>query len=267
MSKRGPVRYLILTILAGALLFVLGCTTSGGNNSNDITGSGVLETRKVEYADFTGLSLSQGFQAYITQADSFSVGLTMDDNMYDYLDIEQTEDKLHINLKGGSYRDFTAKVNITMPELHSLELTAAATAELTDFRVEDPLELDLSASSIVVFSNVRAGSVHCLASSSSILFGRIEMDDASFEIVASSTIQLQGSANTMSLDVISASVANLAELEVVDMNIEVTAASRGTVNVSGTLDLGVHSNSYLNYLGSPDLGNYDVTGGSVVEKG
>jgi Putative auto-transporter adhesin, head GIN domain len=264
MSKRGPVRYLILTILVGVLLFVLGCSASG---DNDITGSGVLETRKVEYADFTQLALSQGFQAYITQADSFSVGLTMDDNMYDYLDIKQMEGKLYIGLKGGSYRDFTAKVNITMPELDSLELTAASTAELTDFRMEDPLGLELRASSIVVFSNVQAGSVQCMASGSSIVFGRIEMEDASFEIVASSTAQLQGSAKTMSLDVISASVANLAEFDVVDMNIEVTAASRGTVNVSGTLDLGVHSNSYLKYLGSPDIGEHDVTGGSVVEKG
>jgi hypothetical protein len=266
MLTRRLSLYLILTILVVALLLALGCSASG-EDSNDITGSGVLETRQFDYADFTQLALSQGFQANVNQADSFSVSLTMDDNMYDYLDMKQTEGKLYIRLEGGSYREYTAKVNITMPELRGLELSASSAAVVTDFLIEGPLDLDAQASSTIMFSDVQAASVRCRASSSSMVFGRIDMDDGDFTVVASSALQLEGSAESVSLDVTSSSSVNLAKFDVVDMSIELSAASSGIVNVSGRLDLGVHAVSYLQYFGDPIIGDYDVSTGSRVERG
>jgi len=266
MLTRRLSLYLTLTILVAALLLALGCSASG-EDRDDITGSGVLETRQFDYADFTQLALSQGFQANVNQADSFSVSLTMDDNMYDYLDMKQTEGKLYINLEGGSYRDYTAKVNISMPELRGLELSASSAAVLTDFLIEGPLDLEAEASSTIVFSNVQAASVRCRASSSSMVFGRVDMDDGNFSVVASSAVQLEGSAESVSLDVTSSSAANLAKFDVVDMSIELSAGSSGTVNVSGRLDLSVHAVSYLQYFGDPIIGDYDVSTGSRVERG
>ena len=69
----------------------------------------------------------------------------------------------------------------------------------------------------------------------------------------------------MSLDVAADSTIDLSEFYVEDMGIDIAATSDGTINVSRNLDLSVHAGSYLKYLGDPVIGEYIVSGGSLVD--
>jgi hypothetical protein len=258
--------YLILAIIVGLMMLVMGCVVGNGNN-NDITGSGNLESRDMNYTDFSKIVLSQGFVANISQNDTFSINITMDDNLYDHLDARQLGDTLHLGLRGGSYRDYTAKVAISMPELNDLELSSASRAEIIGFGSIDSLDLTASSASQIILTDLEISNLKCLISSASRVFGSVNIQDGDFLVSSASIIQLEGSAKILSLDVSSASVINLANLDVVDMDITLTSASNATINVSGILNLGVHASSYLMYLGDPTIGNYDVSGSSEVDHG
>ena len=69
----------ILIIVISTLLITSGCAI--------ITGSGDLATREFEYFDFTKVEIGYAFEAEISQDDSFMVKVTLDDNLYEYLDI------------------------------------------------------------------------------------------------------------------------------------------------------------------------------------
>lgn len=238
--------FIIIAIILGLIVSITGCATANGNN-NDITGSGSLETRTMNYAGFSEIVLSQGFDASISQDDSFSVETTLDDNLYNYLDIEQNNDTLHIGFKSGSFREYTAKVIISMPELNSLELSSAARAEIIDFDPMDSLDLE--------------------ASSASRVFGKVNIQNGNFLVSSASKIQLEGSAEVLTLNVSSASAIYLDNFDVVDMDIELSGASYGIINVNGILNLGVHASSHLTYLGDPTITSYNVSGLSSVDHG
>ena len=265
MLLKRLTHYSILALSVVLLTFIIGCDTY--YNDNDITGSGNLETRQMDYTDFSNIVLSQGFDAIISQDDSFSVETTLDDNLYDYLDIQQLGDTLQIGFQSGSYRNYTAKVAITIPELNSLKLSSAARAEIVDFDTIDSLNLEASSASQITIADLEISNLQCQVSSASRVFGSVNIQNGNFLVSSASKIQLEGSAEVLSLDVSSASAINLANLDVVDMDIEISGASNGTINVSGTLDLGVHAASHLTYRGDPIIGSYNVSGGSSVDHG
>jgi hypothetical protein len=187
--------------------------------------------------------------------------------LYDYLDIRQLGDTLQISFQSGSYRNYTANVAITIPELNSLKLSSAARAEIIGFGSMDSLDLEASSASQITITDLEIRNLQCQVSSASKLFGNVDIQDGNFLVSSASKIQLEGSAKVLSLDVSSASAINLANFDVVDMDIEISGASNGTINVSGTLDLGVHAASNLTYLGDPTIRGYSVSGGSSVDRG
>ena len=73
-------------IRSGALLCVTlaGCNLDSTNPSN-ITGSGALVTLTDSSSAFTGLSASHAFQLTVTHSPEYSIAITVDDNIQEYL--------------------------------------------------------------------------------------------------------------------------------------------------------------------------------------
>ena len=64
-----------MTILLTSAL-MLGCEFT-------VTGSGDLDTREMDFDDFTRIEARQGFQVEVIRSDSYSVVITADDNLFD----------------------------------------------------------------------------------------------------------------------------------------------------------------------------------------
>jgi hypothetical protein len=196
----------------------------------DIAGSGTLVTQEKNFSDFTIIRARMGFQVEITQSSSYSVKITADDNLINDVEISKQGETLYIGLKTrmmGEYRSVTLKAEITMTDLSELYLSSGTTATAKEFHLSHDIELTLSSGS-------------CL--------------------------EMEGSANDLTIDASSGSTLNLSEFRVHNADVELSSGSSATINLDGRLDADLSSGSTLYYIGDPTLGDIETTSDSTVEK-
>ena len=215
-KHRIPVLLIVTTILAGC-----GVLTP-------LTGSGIVVTQEEAITGFDKLDVSNGFIVDISQGDTFSVIIRVDDNLVERLQVVKEGNILKIGLKPGRiYRleDATLEADVTMPALTKADL---------------------------------AGGGH--------LVGNVEIGDVIFNLSAGSHVTLSGSAGDITVDANGGSHAKLADLAVVDANVEARSGSHVTVNPSGRLDAVARGGSHVKYLGSPSLGTMDADVSSSIQQ-
>ncbi len=211
-----------------------------------IQGSGTLVTEEFDLSGFDMVDVSHAARVTISQGDTFSVVVSIDDNVLEYLQVEKQGSTLKIGLDPRhNYRDTRATAEVTMPELTGLALSGASRGTIGGFKSSRDLNVD--------------------ASGASRLSGDIEAGDARFELSGASRVTLTGSAEDLVIGASGGSTVDLADFLVADANVEASGASDVTVNASGRLDVDASSGSRVTYLGSPTLGTIDSSSGSSVE--
>ena len=253
-----------IILMAAILLVILlvpGCFGS-------MTGSGNLETQEFNYSDFTRVEVGNAFEVEVVPSSSFSIVITADDNIFDYLNVSKSGETLRIWLRSGyHYRNYTARAEITMPELYRLELSGATSGNIGGFSSAHDFILGLSGASSLNISDMTAGDIRFDLSGASSLNGSITADgNARFEVSGASSVTLSGSANDLNADVSGASHLGLDNFPVDNANIELSGASNGTINLDGTLNADLSGASHLYYIGEPTMGDIDRSGGASISK-
>jgi hypothetical protein len=261
MTLKRIAHYLLALVLIVTVL-----ATISGCIGPRVTGSGNLETREMDYSDFTRLDVGSLFQVTVTRADSFSVSLTLDDNLYDYLVIRRSGSTLQLRLKWGTYLHATLKATITMPDLRALDLSGASRGDVSGFSSSESLAIDVSGASSLYIDDVTAGKTNFDISGASRVSGSMETADANLNISGASTVELDGTADDITVDASGASSVKLADFAVTDASVELSGASNATVNASGELNIDLSGASTLHYLGSPTLRRVDVSGASTIQQ-
>ena len=210
-----------------------------------MSGSGTLVTEEFTLTGFDKVDVSHGFAVDISQGDTFSVVVSIDDNLVQYLRVEKQGSTLKVGLDPGrNYRDTLATAEVTMPELAGLEQSGGTRGAVSGFRSTKALDVDVSGGSR--------------------LSGEIEAGDVGFDASGGSRVTLTGSAEDIVIDAAGASRVDLAGFSVVNANVEASGASKVTVNASGRLDADASGASEITYLGSPALGTIDSSSDSSV---
>jgi hypothetical protein len=227
-----------------------------------------LATEEEGLSDFTVVAVGWAFEVDITQSSSYSIKITADDNMFDYIKVSKTLNKLRIRLKAGyNYQFVTLRAEITMPELHELDLSGATSGTVDGFSSSHALVLTISGASSLDIVDVSAGDVEIdLSGASNLNGGLTGSGNAQFSVSGASSIELAGAANDLLLDASGASVVDLSDFPTHNVDVDLSGASRGTVNLDGRLDADLSGGSNLKYIGEPTLGNIQTSGGSTVEK-
>ncbi len=234
----------------------------------DIIGSGNLVTEGMDFSDFTIVEVGTAFEVEIAQSSSYSVDITADDNLFDYIRVSKTGDKLEILLKSGySYHSVTLRAEITMPELYELELSGATSGTVEGFSSAHKFVLDISGASSLDLVDMSAGDIEIdLSGASTVNGGITSSGDARFTLSGSSTIELEGAANDMRINAGGASHLELSDFPVHNANVNLSGASHTTLNLDGRLDANLSESSHLLYTGEPTLGDIDTSGGSTVRE-
>ena len=247
----------IVAILLMSLLLV-GC--QGGER-----GSGKLVTESYDYNKFTDINAASAFRIDITRSDSYSVQLTVDDNLLEYVEISQEGETLEISLKDVTLIwPVTMEAKITMPELSELVISEATKCVISDFISTKNLDIELLGASSLDLVDISAGDVQFTVSDASRVIGDIAADGTEFNIDGASAVRLGGSANDMIVNADGASHAELTDFKVENANIKFTGASTGTINVFGKLDADLSGASTLTYLGVPAMGSISTSGASTL---
>jgi hypothetical protein len=216
---------IILIIVVGAgstALFLSGLLPAGR-----VVGSGTLVTDEKDFRDFTAISVGYGFNVKILQSSSYSVSITTDDNMAQYVKVSKTGTTLTIGLKSGSYQSITLKAEITLPELHGLELSGGTRGQVNDFTFSHEFSLELS---------------------------------------GGSRIEIEGEGTDLVIDASGGSQLDLEAFPVRHAEVNLSGGSRATIRLDGRLDADLSGGSVLLYIGAPTMGDIHTSGGSTISR-
>ena len=238
-----------LKYLAIPIILII-CTTIGCfiniSSPNTITGSGNVVTIEKNFIDFTKIDIANAFKATITQGDSFSIVLRVDDNIENYLNAIKQGNTFKIYLdRGYSYQNVTLEADITLPDLEDLNLSGASEATIFNFDFEHAFEANLSGASIVI-TTMNTGNVDLNLSGASLI--TLEGDGEDLDINASGT-----------------STSELDNFIAINADVVLSGASQATINISGILNANLSGASRLYYYGNPTMGNITITGGSTMQ--
>lgn len=196
--------------------------------SNTQIGSGHLVTQQENYAGFTAVSLGYGFRFTIVQSSTYSVNLTIDDNLVNYVRFSQSGNTLSVGLAPGHlYPSTSAQVRITMPDLTRLDISGGSSGTAVGFT-----------------------SSHDFAATAS----------------GGSSMTIRGAARNISIDGSGGSRLDLSGFKVTNAQVNLSGGSGATVDLNGTLDATLSGGSNLSYIGNPTLGNINTSGFSTITK-
>ncbi len=249
---------LIVIIVVGAVVatgaFLWWWWRGAFEPSGLIAGSGNVITEDKDFSDFQIVKVGWAFEVEITQASLYSVNVTADDNLFDYIEVSRTDHTLTIGLKSGyNYRPqwpwtrLTLKAEITMPDLYELQLSGATRGTVEGFSSSHKFILDLSGASSLTGDFTTS-------------------EDAQFTVSGASTAELEGAANNLTISASGASHLELPDFPVYNADVTLSGASRATVNLDGRLDADVNGASQLFYIGNPTMGDVNTSGASTVGK-
>ncbi|HEY31798.1 MAG TPA: DUF2807 domain-containing protein [Dehalococcoidia bacterium] len=252
--KRMITLAVVVVITAGLLT---GCTI--------VTGSGILVTEDMDFSDFTRVEVGHAFEVEIVQSDQYSVSITADDNLFEYIRVSQQGSTLKIGVRPTvMFRSATYRAEITMPQLCSLELSGATEGTVSGFESVEDLDIEVSGASSLDIEDMVAGDMAFDISGASTVVGEVTAGDTRFDISGASTVRLRGSADDIVLDLSGASHVEMVEFPVNSADVDFSGASSGTVHVDGRLDVELSGASSLTYLGDATLVDVDISGASSL---
>ncbi len=252
-----------LAVLAAALAFS-GCTMYP-----PITGSGVLVEGKADFQGFSVLKAEHAFQVTVVADEAWSVTVTVDDNILEYLRLEAEGNALRIGLDPWhSYRDATLKALVTMPQLEGVELSGASSLTVVGgdaFPRLRRFQADVGGASSLLMPAVAADTLELELSGASAASLGLRSGAARFAVSGASHLAAGGGAGAVAAEVSGASEADLKALFGGDGDLRISGASRVWVNLSGLVDAEVSGGSTLYYRGGLSWGRLEITGSSQLE--
>ena len=264
--KQRAISTPILVIILGAVLLV------GGLGALYFSGYSPFRrvvTEQKDFRDFTTVKVGSAFRVEVTQSSSYSISITADSNVMDDIEVFKTGEALTIRVKPGIViQATTLRAEVTMPDLHGLGLSGATRGTVDGFSSTHILVIEVSGASSLDLIDMSAGEVEAEVSGASDLEGAIVgSGDAQFVVSGASSIKLDGEANNLGVDECSGgSSMDLSNFPVTNARVDLSGASRGTVNLDGRLDANISGASRLEYIGDPTMGDINISGSSSIGK-
>jgi hypothetical protein len=229
--------------------------------------SGNLQTQDYNFEKFSRVEVGSAFEFEITRADTYSIAITADDNLFEHIQVDKSGDTLKISCKTlAIIGPVTLKVTITMPQLNDLNISGASHGAVSGFSTTDDTEFTVSGASRLTLAEMALGDVAFDVSEASQATGTLTAKKLDLRVSGASEAELSGAATDVTVEASGASRVHLDGLAVNNANVNLSGASTGTVNLSGRLDAEVTGASRLEYIGTPTMGNIETSGASTLSK-
>lgn len=212
------------------------------NENDDIPPRGET-TRTYDFRNFDELEVSDAIRVHVIAGSAFSVEATGERNDLDDLNIFVQDGKLTARYNNSWRKRQRMDIDITMPDLASVDFSGAVDAEINDFVNLPSIEIELSGASQCDFE----GSGTTLK----------------FDIAGASQLNAFGKMKFLDGEASGASQLNAFELETEESDLDVSGASDAKVWVTRLLDVKASGASAVRYRGNPKV-EKEVTGGSSV---
>jgi hypothetical protein len=251
LERTVSMKKAIMLPLILMLSLSIACSVAGLDfiDSERISGSGDLVELHQDFTDFDSLDIGSAFDVEVNQGSSYSVVIRIDDNLEDYLDVEQRGGEVRIGLDPNNnyaYDTITIEVEITMPELMAIDISGASRAVLSGFSSNSDVQVDVSGASRLR-GDIAAGSVR-------------------MDVSGAGNVELSGSGSDLDIEASGGSSIDLTDFPVGDTSVNASGASLVAVNTNGTLNVDASGASRVEYLGDPTLGSIELSGASTIDE-
>ncbi len=232
---------------------------------------GNVSNQKIILSGFTRVEVEGNFKVDIAQAENFSVMVSSDNALADYISVTRDGETLRISLHPRhTFTDFTLNVKVleakvTMPTLSGLRLSGASQATVRGFKSSSELAIDLSGASSLGVESVQAGNLKLDISGSSHMNGNLSAADIALAISGASGATISGSARNLALTASGATRTDLLGISLQDANVHLSGASEARINLKGRLDIVLADASIFYFQGNPTVGNTTVSGASTIK--
>jgi putative autotransporter adhesin-like protein len=232
-----------LLVLVAAMLALSGCGSARVGRS----ASGTTASKRIEATGASRLDVAYGFDVLVRFGQPEAVTVTYDDNLADLLDVRVDDSTLRIQLKPNTSIENrpTLRAEVTMSRLEEIRAAGACTVTVAD--------------------TVPTSGLRLLISGSSRVDAELGLDEAEATVSGASRLKLTGRANTLRAAGSGASNLELTGLKLEDLDITLSGASHGSVQVDRTIAAQVSGASTLTYTGTPQFIKRDTSGASSIQ--
>ncbi|MFT7591245.1 MAG: hypothetical protein ACI9UJ_001168 [bacterium] len=237
---------IILTVFSLTGLTLTSCSRDGICTKGD----GNKETVTVRLDDFNALDLGESGVVTITQGDVQNVTVTGDGNIIDLLETDVRNGVWTVELENGCYRDYDLKIDITIPDLHSIFLSGSGKIYVNAFDKQPNLDISISGSGKVElerFQDTRNLDVRISGSGDVIGYDN-------FDMLRNLDVRISGSGNY-----------DAYAIETENADIKISGSGDCYTTVNNALDVNISGSGRVRYKGSPTV-KKSISGSGSVRK-
>lgn len=243
--KKAPQYALILLSCA---VVIGSCDDIGGQR---VHGNGNVKTEDRNVSNFKNVDVSGAATVLVSQGDRASVRIEADENLMQYIEVNQEGDKIIVKERPGFHllpaNKDRIKVYVTAPVYNSIEASGACDI-VTQNKLSNSENLDVRVSG--------AGNIRM----------ELEAPRLAAEVSGSGSINLKGETKDVNIELTGAGDAHCFDLKSENAKVEVTGAGSAEVYASVRLDVEVSGVGSVKYKGNASLGDKEVSGAGSVQK-
>jgi len=215
-----------------------------------IQGSGNIVESQYTFTDFTSVNASHTCDVTIVKGDTFSIVVSVDDNIVPHLETYVSGNTLNIDLESGySYNNIDFKATVVMPQLSYINISGASEASVSGFENSGDFQATISGASKTNIDFISSQKILCDVSGASKL-----------------TITSLSSSGDINIECSGASKCDLRNISADNGTVDISGASTAYVYVSGSLSGEVSGASELYYSGTPATSSIDISGASEMTR-
>lgn len=239
-----------ITLLLFLFLFMASCHF--GFNNREVSGNGNVEERNLNMSDnFDAVKASEGWEVILKKGDEISASASLDSNLYEYLDVHVSGNRLIIETKDDAQikRATSKKIYVTFTEeLNELRASSAATITSESILTGERISLDVSS----------AGTINT----------EIAVRSVKTDASSAGQINIKGIAERFEGDASSAGRINASELKCEDAQTDASSAGYVGIYTSKSIHAEASSGGSVEYWGDPKEVNApkSSSGGSVSKR-
>ena len=235
----------IIIVLISFAIILSSCEFMGGKR---VTGNGVTTTQQRNLGNFSGVEVSGPMKVYISQNPASSVKIESDENLLEYIEIENHGDVLEISTRRGYNLRPRAGIKIYITAASFDKLAVTGSGELkTQTKISNDEDVDVSVTG--------SGDVV------------LDMDAPAInaEITGSGAITINGATRNFSTEVTGSGEVHAFDLLSESTNVEISGSGDVEVFASKQLKISIAGSGDVRYKGNPSVSK-SVAGSGNIRK-
>lgn len=214
-----------------------------------VRGDGNIKTEDRSVSSFKNVDVSGAAKVFVSQGDQPSVKIEGDENLLQYIEVNQEGDKIVVRERPGFNLQPTSdlKVYVTAPVYNRINASGACDI-IGQTKIVNPEDLDLQVSG--------AGDIQM----------EIDAPRLSADVSGSGNINLKGQTKDVKLELTGAGHAHCYDLLAENARVDITGAGSAEVYASVKLDADVSGAGNVSYKGNASTVNQNVSGAGSVNK-